>query len=70
MERTVELDVLAAGEVPREARAELQQRDHPTADVDPARVGRHDARQHPQGGGLPGAVAPNQPDRLPGLNVQ
>ena len=70
VERPVELDVLAAGEVAREAGAELEQRDDAPAHLDPARVRRDDPGQHPQGGGLAGPVAPDQPHGLARSHAQ
>ena len=64
----VEEDVLAAAEVGMEAGAELEQRADPAADVDPSRRRLDDPGDQPQQRRLAGAVAADEPDRLPRLD--
>ena len=70
VERAVQPDVLAAGEVLAEARAELEQRHDAAAALGPPRVERHDPREAAQERRLPGAVAAHHPDRFAGRDVQ
>ena len=70
VQRAVEEDVLAAGEVAPEAGAELELGDDLAAAGDAAGVQRHDPRQHAQRRGLAGAVAPDHADGLAGLDAQ
>jgi hypothetical protein len=69
-DRAVEEDVLAAGEVGVEARAELEQRADPAARVDPAGRGADDSRDEPEQRRLAGAVPADQANGLPGLDVE
>ena len=64
VQRAVQQDVLAAGEVLAEAGAELEQRRDPAAALGPARVERHDAGEAAQRRGLAGAVAAHDAHRL------
>ena len=70
VQRAVEEDVLAPGEVAPEAGAELELRDDLAAAGDAAGVQRHDPRQHAQRRGLARAVAPDHADGLARLDAQ
>jgi hypothetical protein len=70
VDRAVQVDVLAAGHVRMEARTELEERADAAADGDRA-VGRlDDPREEPQERRLAGAVAADEPDGTPGLDVE
>ena len=64
LDRAVQEDVLASGEVGMEAGAELEQRADPALDLDGARGRLDDPRQHAQQRRLARPVAPDQADRL------
>src|SRR5690606_11585829 len=68
---TVEVDVLAAGQLRVEAGADFEQRADPPVDLSPALVRRGDAREHLEQRRLPGAVPPDEADHLtvPDLQV-
>ena len=68
VDRAVQIDVLAAGEVGMEARAELEQRRDPAAGLDPARGRLDDPGDEPEQRRLAGAVPADEPDRLAGLD--
>ena len=70
VQRAVEEDVLAAGEVAPEAGAELELRDDLPAARDAPGVQRHDPGQHAQRRGLARAVAPDDADGLARLDAQ
>src|SRR5687768_10197750 len=70
MQRAVQPDVLAPGEVLSEAGAQLEERDHPAAAVRSSRVERHDAGETAQKRRLPGAVAAHHPDGLARHDMQ
>ncbi len=64
VDRAVQVDVLAAGEVLVEPRAELEQRGDPAAGLDPAGRRPEDPRDELEQRGLAGAVAADEPYRL------
>jgi hypothetical protein len=63
-DRSVQVDVLPAGQVRVEPGAQLQKRGDASPDVDLPPVGREDAADDLQEGGLARAVGAGQPDRL------
>ena len=69
-QRAVELDVLAAGVLGLEARAELQERGDPPGDLDLAAVGSEDAGQHLEQGALARAVVPDHAHELALLDLE
>ena len=68
VDRAVEVDVLAAGQVGMEARAELEQRADPPADGDAAGRRLDDSREQAQQRRLAGPVAADEADRAAGLD--
>ena len=68
VDRAVQVDVLAPGEVGVEAGAELEQRRDAAAGLDAAARRLDDPRDEPQQRRLARAVAPDEPDRLAGLD--
>ncbi len=70
VDRAVQIDVLAAGEVLVEARAELEQRGNPAAHLDAPGGRLDDLGDQPEKRRLAGAVPADQPDRLAGLDGQ
>src|SRR5437588_4578413 len=66
-DRAVQEDVRAPAEVRVEAGAELEERADAPADRDAARGRLHDPREEAEQGRLPRAVAPDEPERTPGL---
>ena len=66
----VQEDVLAAGEVRVEARAELEQRADRPADLDPAARRPEDPGDQAQQRRLARAVPPDETDRLAGLDLE
>jgi hypothetical protein len=70
VDRAVQVDVLAAGEVGVETCTELEQRRDPPARLDAAGGRLDDSRDDTQERRLPGAVAADEPDRMSGLDRQ
>ena len=70
VDRAVQEDVLAAREVEMEARAQLEQRRHPAVGDDAAGGRPEDPRHQLQQGRLAGAVAADQPERLPRRDLE
>ena len=70
VDRAVQEDVLATGEVGVEAGAELEQRADPSADGDAALGRLDDPGDQPQQGRLAGAVAADEADRLARLDAE
>src|SRR3954447_23263887 len=70
VDRSVQVDVLAPGELGVEARAELDQRADTATDRQAAVRGREDPREQLQQGGLPGAVRADDAERLAGRDVE
>ena len=68
VDRAVQIDVLAAGEVGMEARAELEKRRDPAAGFDATRRRRDDPRDDAEERRLARAVATDEADRLSGLD--
>ena len=66
----VQVDVLAAAEFLMEARADLEQTADAALDLYPTRGGLGDARKNLEQGALAGAVAADDADHLPGLDVE
>ena len=69
-DRAVQEDVLAAGELGMEARADLEQAADAAADHRAARGRRRDPRQDLEQGRLAGAVAADEPDDLAFANLE
>src|SRR5205823_6213346 len=67
-DRAVQEDVLAPCEVGVETSAELEERADAAADGDAPRGRLHDPREQAEQGRLARAVAPDEPDRAPGLD--
>src|SRR5262249_28330344 len=65
----VQIDVLDTGEVGVEARADLDQRADPPADLQHAGARSEDAGDQVQQRRLPGAVAPDDAEGLAGMDV-
>ena len=70
LDRTVQEDVLAAGEVRMEARTELEEGADPSLRADAAGRRPDDPRDHPKQSGLPRSVAPDQPDCFAARNCK
>src|SRR5919106_104650 len=69
LDRAVQVNVLAAGEVGVEAGAELEQRSDPALGADAARRRLDDPRDDPKQGRLPRAVPADEADRLAARDV-
>src|SRR5439155_7666098 len=63
-----QVDVVAAAEVGLEAGAELEERAHAAADLDPPAGRLDDSGEQAQQRRLAGAVAADEPDRMSGLD--
>src|SRR5262249_41851473 len=70
VDRAVEENVLAPGQVGMEAGAELEQRADAAADVHASRRRLDDPRDQPQESRLPGSVPADEPDRAAGLDLE
>jgi hypothetical protein len=66
----VDVDVLAAAELPAEAGRQLDQRGDAATAGSGAPLQRNDPGENPERGGLPGTVAPDDPDRLTWRDVE
>jgi hypothetical protein len=69
VDRGVQVDVLDAGELGVEARADLDQRADAALDLERAGARREDAGDQLQERGLPGTVPADDAERLPARDV-